>query len=158
MTYLWLFVIKSIDNVILTMKSLAVYKNQKMLSSIYVTISQLLFYLIVTKVVNDNNLISIFIVSIASGIGNYVAFLINDKFKQDDKWQVVLTTSNIEDVKRFCTYLAECNIKYIANDGYNRKGEKTINIIAYSKTKEESRLIEKFLEQTENKYLKEIMK
>ena len=101
---------------------------------------------------------SIILVSLASGLGNYAAFLINDKFKKDDKWSMTLSCSDIEDMKRLANYLAVHDIKYIANDGYNRKGEKTIHIIAFSKTKDESRLIEQFLEQTENKYLKEIMK
>lgn len=137
---------------------MATYKNQKLLSSFYVTISQLLFYIVVTQIVNDNSITSIILISIASGIGNYIAFLISDKFKRDDKWQLTLSCSNIEDMKRLADYLVQHNIKYIANDGYNRRGEKTINILAYSKTKQESRLIEKFLEETENKYLKEIMK
>ena len=158
MMYLWLFGIKIIDNIILTAKSLSVHKNQKLLSSVYVIISQLFFYFVMTEIINDNSITAILLVSIGSGIGNYFAFLINDKFKKDDKWSVILTSSNIEDVKRLCNYLAQHNIKYIANDGYNRKCDKTINVIAFSKTKDESRLIEQFLQQTENKYLKEILK
>ena len=56
-----------------------------------------------------------------------------------------------------CSYLAEQKIKYIANSGYTRKGEHTINVIAFSKSKDDSRLIENFLKNTESKYLKEII-
>ena len=158
MSYLFLVVVKIIDNIVSTMKGIAVYKNQKVLSSVYVVISQLLFYLVVAEVINDNSLTTIFLVSVASGIGNFIAFLINDKFKRDDKWWVLLTTKNIKDVKKLCVYLRKHDIKYIANDGYSYNGDKTINVIAFSRTKGESKLINDFLRNNENKYLKEIRK
>ena len=111
----------------------------------------------IDQVIEDNTILAIIIVAISSGIGNYIAFWINGKFKKDAKWTMCLTTSDVEDVKRFCNYLVEHKIKYMASDGYNRKMEPTINIIAFSKTKGESRLIEQYLASTESKYLKEII-
>lgn len=154
--YIILGLIKVIDNIILTAKSLATYKSQKILSSILVIISQLLFYLVIDQVINDSTMLAIIIVSISSGIGNYMAFIINDKFKKDDKWIYYLTSSDKDDVLRLCNYLVENKIKYLANHGLNRRGEETINVIAYSKTKAQSRLIEDYLKNTKSKYLKEI--
>ena len=157
MTYLILALIKVFDNVVLTAKSIATYKEYKIISSILVVISQLIFYLVIDQVIEDNTMTAIIIVSIASGVGNLIAFVVNDKFKKDAKWSMCLTSSDKEDVERLCNYLAENKIKYIANDGYNRRMEPTINIIAFSKTKAESRLIEQYLATTESKYLKEII-
>lgn len=86
-----------------------------------------------------------------------MAFAINDKFKRDEKWTMILTSNDKEDVKLFCNYLTAHKIKHVANDGYTRNGEHTINIIAFSKTKAESRLIEDYLKNTDSKYLKEII-
>lgn len=155
--YIFLGLIKIFDNVILTAKSLATYKEQKVLSSVLVIVSQLIFYLVIQQVINDNTILAITIVSISSGIGNYIAFALNDQFKHDDKWTMILTSSDKEDVKKFCNYLTAYKIKHVANDGYTRKGEHTINIIAFSKTKAESRLIENYLRSTNSKYLKEII-
>lgn len=155
--YILLAIIKIFDNVILTAKSIAVHKEKKIISSILVAISQLIFYLVIDKVINDNTLMAIIIVSISSGIGNLFAFFINDKLKKDVKWTFVITSSNKSDILNLCNYLAENKVKYIANDGYTRKGEHTINVIAFSKSKNDSRLIEGFLEKTESKYLKEII-
>lgn len=157
MQYIILSLIKILDNIILTLKSIYTYKNKKLLSSILVVISQLMFYIIIKEVISDDSITTILAVSFASGIGNYVAFLIADKFKKDDKWTMVLTSSCIEDIKELCDYLKNHKIKYVANDGYNRHGEKTINVIAFSKTKNESRLIEQYLKSTDTKYLKEII-
>lgn len=157
MGYIILVVIKVLDNIILTAKSIATYKERKLLSSILIVISQLIFYLIIDQVINDNTILSIIIVSISAGVGNYIAFLINNKFKKDTKWTFVITSSNVANIQNLCNYLAINKIKYIANDGYSRKGEHTINVMAFSKTKSESRLIEGFLKDMGNKYLKEII-
>lgn len=155
--YVLLALVKVLDNIILTAKNIATYKEQRIFSSILVIISQLIFYLVINEVINDNTILAIVIVSISSGIGNYIAFLINDKFKRDTKWTFVITSSDIEDIKVLCNYLAANKIKYIANDGYTRKGKHTINVMAFSKTKNDSRLIEDYLKNTESKYLKEII-
>ena len=155
--YTLLALIKVFDNVISTFKSIAQYREQKILSSILVIVSQLIFYLVIDQVINDNTILSIIIVSVSSGIGNYVAFMINSKLKKAAKWTFIITSSNLNDIQNLCNYLAEHKIKYIANDGYTRKGEHTINVMAFSKSKDESRLIESFLKNTESKYLKEII-
>ena len=156
-SYIILGLIKVLDNVILTFKSITTYKEQKILSSILVVVSQLIFYLVIDQVISDNTLMAIIIVSVSSGIGNYIAFSLNSKFKKDTKWTFVITSSNLNDIQKLCNYLVKNGIKYIANDGYTRKGNHTINVIAFSKSKNESRLIEKFLTNTESKFLKEII-
>jgi uncharacterized protein YebE (UPF0316 family) len=155
--YILLSLVKVLDNIILTFKSITTYKEQKVLSSILVVVSQLIFYLVIDQVISDNTILSIIIVSISSGIGNYIAFALNSKLKKDVKWTFVITSSNLNDIQKLCNYLAENNIKYIASDGYTRKGNHTINVMAFSKSKNESRLIEKFLATTESRYLKEII-
>lgn len=156
-SYILLALIKIFDNIILTAKSIATYKEQKIFSSILVVVSQLIFYLVIDHVINDNTILAIVIVSVSSGVGNYLAFTINNKFKKAAKWTFVIASSNLNDIQRLCGYLAENKIKYIANDGYTRDSKHTINVIAFSKSKDESRLIEKFLTNTESKYLKEII-
>ena len=155
--YIVLAIIKMFDNIILTAKSIATYKEQKILSSILVVISQLIFYLVIDQVISDNTLLAIITVSVSSGIGNYIAFAINSRFKKAAKWTFVITSSNLNDIQSLCNYLAEQNIKYIANNGYTREGEHTINVMAFSKSKDESRLIENFLANTKSKYLKEVI-
>lgn len=155
--YIFLAIIKILDNVVLTFKSIATYKERKVLSSILVIISQLIFYLVIDQVIEDNTILAIVIVAVSSGLGNYIAFAISSHFKRAAKWTFVITSSNLNDIQKLCNYLAEHKVRYIANDGYTRKGEHTINVMAFSKSKDDSRLIEDFLAHTESKYLKEII-
>lgn len=155
--YIILGLVKILDNIIITAKSIAQYKELKIISSILVIISQLIFYFVISQIIEDNSILCIIIVSVSSGLGNLLAFQINDKVKRDTKWTFVIASSNLDDIQNLCNYLAEHNVKYIANDGYTRKGKHTINVIAFSKSKDESRLIEKFLATAKSKYLKEII-
>lgn len=70
---------------------------------------------------------------------------------------MVIASSNISDVKTFCDYLATNKIKYIANKGYDRQWNDTIHIIAFSKTKEESKLIQSYIDNASVKYLVEVV-
>ena len=155
-TYVLLGFIKIIDNVILTAKSLATYKGQKILSSILVIISQLIFYLVIDQVINDSTMLAIIIVSVSSGIGNYLAFIINDKFKKDDVWQNIITSSDKEMLVELCTMLKEHRIKYLLFDTYNRSFHESLTVIIFSKTKDESKLIDDYLTTTNSKYLRMI--
>lgn len=156
MTYLLLSLIKICDNIIMTAKSLAVYKGQKLLSSILVVISQLIFYLVISQVINDNTILAIIIVSISSGIGNYLAFMINDKFKKDDVWENTITSSDKEFLVNLCTMLRERKVKYLLYETLNRRFEQSYTVTAFTKTKAESRLIDEYLKNTEVKYLRMI--
>lgn len=157
MSYILLSIVKILDNIITTFKSLATYREQKILSSILVVISQLIFYLVISQVINDNTLMAIIVVSVSSGLGNYLALLINKRVKRDAKWTFVIASKNKNDIQNLCNYLIEHNIKHIAIDGYTRHGEHAIHVMAFSKNKEDSRLIERFLANTESKFLKEII-
>ena len=108
-----LCLVKILDNGISTAKSIATYNEKKILSSILVVISQLIFYVVVSKVISDNTLAIILIVSVASGVGNLIAMMINDKVKADLKYTMIITSCNSEGLKLFCEYLKENKIKYI---------------------------------------------
>lgn len=157
MNYFALATVKILDNIILTAKSICTYKEKRILSSVLVIISQLIFYLVINQVINDNTMLAIIIVSVSSGVGNYIAFIINDKFKKDVKYTMVITSSDKDDVIRLCHYLTNHNIKHVANFGQTRKSESTIHVIVFSKSKYESKLIDKFINESESKYLKEVI-
>ena len=153
---LLLSAIKILDNVVLTAKSIATYKGQRLLSSVLVTISQLLFYLVIDKVVNDGTWITILIVSLSAGVGNYMAFVINNKFKRDDVWENIITSSDKDFMIGLCAMLRENRVKYLLYDTYNRRFEQSYTVTAFTKTKVESRLIDKYLKNTNVKYLRMI--
>ena len=158
--YIFLSIIKIFDNIVSTAKNIATFQEKKILSSVLVVVSQLLFYLVISEVIEDNTIMCIIIVSVSSGIGNLLAFMINDKVKKDAKWCMIFTSSDVEKSKEFSNYLINHNIKNVVNKGYNRSWEDVISIIIFSKSKAESRLIMEHLEDLKHdnfKYLLEVI-
>lgn len=155
--YIVLAIIKVIDNIVGTAKNIAQYQERKLLSSALVVVSQLLFYLVIDQVIEDNSTLAIIIVAVASGIGNYLAFLINAKFRKDAKWVLLFTSSDVDKSKEFSDYLVKNGIRNVVSKGYDRTWESVINIIIFSKSKNESRVITKYLENSNFKYLLETM-
>ena len=156
--YIILAVIKIVDNLILTAKTITTYKGLKIVSSVLTIISQFLFYFVISKVLKDDTIVTVVIVSVSSGIGTYLAFIVNQRFKKDSNWTNLLTCKNIDDIKKLCDVLRENRIKYIVNDSYSRSWNKTFSIIAFAKTKYESIVIDNYLDSTNVKYLREILK
>lgn len=150
-------VIKVLDNVISTAKSITTYQNKKLLTSFLVIISQFMFYFIVKSIVSDGSTLSTIIVCICSGVGTYVAMAINDKMKKDVLFTNILTCSCEDSISELCAYLLDNKIKYIPVDSYSRSNERTKTVLAFATTRFESKLIDKFLENSDVKYLRQIL-
>jgi hypothetical protein len=149
---------KIFDNTIMVWKSISTYRGQKLISSILVTVSQLMFYFIVKRVVDDDTVATMIIISIASGLGNYIGFIINDKFKKDILWLNILTCSDREDITHLCNYLIDKKIRYVVNTSFTRGWIETYSVMIFAKTKNESKLIDKFISKSNVKYMREIIR
>ena len=150
--------IKVIDNIITTAKSITTYQNKKFITSFLVIISQFMFYFIIKQIVADDSILSIVVVCICSGIGTYIAMGINNRFKKDTTYTNILTCSNDDSITELCDMLLEHKIKYIPVDSYNRRNEHTKTVLVFSQTKRESKLIDEFLKNSETKYLRQILR
>ena len=128
-----------------------------MLTSVLVIISQFMFYFIVKSIVSDGSTISTIVVCICSGVGTYVAMAINDKTKKDVLFTNILTCSCEDSISELCAYLLDNKIKYIPVDSYSRSNERTKTVLAFATTRFESKLIDKFLENSDVKYLRQIL-
>ena len=150
--------IKVLDNIVTTAKSITTYQNKRVLTSLLVIISQFMFYFVIKSVVADSSLLSISIVCLCSGIGTYIAMLINDKLKKDVTFTNILTCSCDDSISELCDYLLTNKIKYIPVDSYNRRNEPTKTVLAFASTRYESKLIDKFMENSEVKYLRQVLR
>lgn len=158
MEILLLGLIKVLDNVISTAKSITTYKNKKALTSILVIISQFLFYFVVKSVVQDSSVGTTLIVCVCSGIGTYIAMLISEKTAKDVTYMNILTCDCNDSTDALCDYLLEHKIKYIPVDSYDRKNKSTRTVMAFASNKYESSLIDKFIEKSDVKFLRQVLK
>ena len=145
-----------IDNVITTEKSLLTHQNKAVAASILVAISQFLFYMLITEVVADSNIISILVVSIASGIGSYIAFCINNKFSKETVYINIVTSNDKEKMKDFGDHMRAEGIKVVTMPTYGDDIEKTLTALVFANTRNQSKLIDKYVEE-HNELFREVI-
>ena len=61
-------------------------------------------------------------------------------------------SDDIEEMRRLRDFLAENKITNVVNDSYDLNWEKTLSITAYAETKEQSRLIDKYVGNNDVKF------
>lgn len=150
--YITLSLVKIIDNVISTEKSILTHQNKAVAASVLVAISQFLFYILIKEVVADSNMISIIVVSIASGIGSYIAFCINNKFSKETVYINIITSNDKDKMKMFGDYVRSNNIKIVTMPTYGDEVEKTLTALVFTNTRNQSKLIDKYVENNNELY------
>lgn len=104
-----------------------------------------MFYFIIKEVVADSNILSIVVVSVASGIGSYIAFYINKKWSKDMVYINIITSNDIEKMKAFSDYMRTEGIKVVTLDAYNDHIEKTLTALVFANTREQSSKIDNYM-------------
>lgn len=145
-----------IDNVVTTEKSILTHQNKAVAASVLVAVSQFLFYMLITEVVADNNIISIIVVSIASGIGSYIAFCINNKFSKETVYINIVTSNNKNQMKDFGDHMRAEGIKVVTMPTYGDDIEKTLTALVFANTRNQSKLIDKYVEE-HNELFREVI-
>jgi uncharacterized protein YebE (UPF0316 family) len=148
--------VKVVDNIVSTEKTILTQKNKALAASILVVISQIMFYLVIKEVVADSNIISIIVVSIASGIGSYIAFYINKKFSKETVFINIITANDKEKMKNFGDHMRAEGVKIVTLDAYNDHIENTLTALVFANTKSQSSKIDKYIE-THDGFFREIV-
>lgn len=140
-----LAIVKIIDNIILTGKTILVQKNKALFASIAIVISQLLFYFVIDHVISANNTVTIVVVSMAAGIGSYIAFLINKRVSRDRLWVHIVTSNDRTSMKELGDYMRTNNISIITFDSYSDNLERTLTALIFANTRNQSSQIDRYL-------------
>ena len=153
-----LFIVKVIDNILGTSKTILVQKNKGVLAAITVVISQVIFYKLIDAVGNSNSDLTMYAIAVASGVGTYLAVKLNDKFSKERTFVNVILSDNREAMEELREYLREHKITNLATEAFTKEWDKTIAITAYAETKEESKLLDEYIAKSETKFKRLITK
>ncbi len=145
------FIVKVFDNIIGTSKTLLIQKNKSVLASFTVIISQIIFYKLIDVVDNDGEYM-IYVVAIASGLGTYLALLISNIFSKERTYVNVILSDNKKEMKKLRDFLKNNKITNLTTDAYTKDWKKTIAITAYAETKNDSKKIDEFISNSDNKF------
>lgn len=147
-----LFIAKVLDNALGTAKTILVQHNKSLLAGISLGLSNFIYFCITKNIVESDGMLSIVIVSIASGVGCCLAITFNNRFSKDKTYVNVILSDNVDEMKSFRDFLAYNKITNVVSDSYDRDWEKVLSITAYPETKEQSRLIDEYIKESNVKF------
>jgi uncharacterized protein YebE (UPF0316 family) len=148
-----LFFAKMLDNALGTAKTILVQRNRCILAGIALALSNYIYFCITRNIVTTDSDLAIIVVSIASGVGCCLAMALNNKFSKERTFVNVIMSDDLEAMQQFRDFLAKHHITNVAADSYTLDWSvKTITITAYAETKEESKLINRYIENSPLKF------
>ena len=146
-----IFVIKVIDNIISTGKTILIQKNKAVIASLSVVISQIIFYKLINAA-SDGGEIAIYVISVASGLGTFLALLTSNEFSKERVFVNVITNDNKEVMMELRDFLKEHKITNLATIGFTKDWQETLAVTAYAETKKQSKLIDDFIKESDTKF------
>lgn len=153
-----IFLVKVIDNILSTSKTLLVQKNKAFLAGLTVVISQIIFYKLIDAVTESDSDLTIYIISLASGLGTLLAIWINNRFSKERMYVNIIMCDNKKIMKELRDYLKENKITNLTTDGYTKEWKKTLAITAYAETKKQSKLLDDYINNSNVKFKRIIQK
>lgn len=154
-----LFVAKMMDNALGTAKTILVQRNRCLLAGIALALSNYIYFCITRNIVTTDSNLAILVVSIASGVGCCLAVALNNRLSRERTFVNVIMSDDLDAMRQFRDFLAEHHITNVAADSYTLDWSvKTITITAYAETKEESMLINRYIENSPLKFKRVIQK
>ena len=148
-----LFVAKMFDNALGTAKTILVQRNRCFLAGIALILSNYIYFCITKNIVTANGDLAILVVSVASGVGCWLAMALNNRLSKDKTYVNVIMSDDKEAMQQLRDFLAEHHITNVAADSYTLDwNTKTITITAYAETKQQSMLINRYIAESSLKF------
>ena len=154
-----LFIAKMLDNALGTAKTILVQRNRCFLAGIALILSNYIYFCITKNIVTADSDLAILVVSVASGAGCWLAMALNNRISKDRTYVNVIMSDDLEAMRQFRDFLAEHHITNVATDSYTLDwSTKTITITAYAETKDDSKLINHYIQDSPLKFKRVIQK
>jgi uncharacterized protein YebE (UPF0316 family) len=148
-----LFIAKVLDNALGTAKTILVQRNKCILAGLALGLSNFIYFCITKDIVTNDSMLSLVIVSIASGLGCALAVKLGNHFSKDKTYVNVILSDDIEAMKQLRDFLADNKITNVAGDSYTLDwSKKTLSITAYAETRDQSKLIDDYIESNDAKF------
>lgn len=148
-----LFIIKVLDNALGTAKTILIQKNKCFLAGIALAVSNFIYFKLTKNIVAAEGDLALYVVAIASGVGCWLAVGFDNRFSKEKTYVNVIMSDDMEEMKKFRDFLAGHKITNVAMDTYTRDwSRKTLTISAYAETKQQSKLIDEYIKNSNVKF------
>lgn len=154
-----LFMAKVIDNALSTAKTILIQRNRCLLAGVALALSNYIYLVITKDVITSDSNLSMIVVSVASGVGCCLAVAFSNRFSKERTYVNIIMSDNREAMQAFRDFLAQRHITNVTTDSYTLDWDrKTITITAYAETKEQNRLIDEYINESQLKFKRVVQK
>ena len=155
----FLFFAKMLDNALSTAKTILIQRNRCLLAGVALALSNYIYLVITKDVITSDSNLSMIVVSVASGVGCCLAVAFSNRFSKERTYVNIIMSDNREAMQAFRDFLAERHITNVTTDSYTLDWDrKTITITAYAETKEQNRLIDEYINESQLKFKRVVQK
>ena len=107
----------------------------------------------ITKdIVNSDGFIPILVVAVAACVGCTLAVWVSDRFSRERTYVNVIMSDDVAEMKKFRDFLVQHKVTNTVVDSYALDWSKTLTLTAYAETKEQSRLIDGYIRESDTKF------
>lgn len=143
-----LFLAKVLDQTLSTSKTIFIQRNHGLLAAITLGLSDIIYLTLIKNVVVADSFLPILIVAFGGAVGCWLTVKLNDHFSKDRLYINTFLCDNRAEIRCFAEYLLSHNITCMVQDAYTKElGSKTLSLTAYAETKDESRIINKYVDE-----------
>lgn len=134
---------KMLDDLLFSFTGILTYKNKKVAASIVRGMNTFIFFYIVAEVLNDSNLQSILIISIASSIGRYLGFTIDKLLVKDTPFHAKISyKGDKKDLQPMINKLRDLEYDVHTSETFYEDKVSSLGVEILSETRKDSALIE----------------
>ncbi len=133
------FVLKLIDSILNTFKSILMIKDKEVLSSVVNGVATMAYMTIIVDVETA------FVVALATSIGSLISWTISKKIEKDKVYIFDIIPDGNENGKEFADNIRENNVPIMTYIGFGEDMSKVLCSKIYSHSKENSKLIESLI-------------
>lgn len=146
MNLMELFMLKMMDTIISSGKTLFMIRNKKFLSALSQAIANIFNIVLMSKLLKSTDALSILTTSLAMFIGQFLSQWIAERFDKDKIWKIQVTPITKEQGKTIADELKENNIALQTYPCF-RNGIKVLGLNIFAETKAQSAVVENVLSQ-----------
>lgn len=150
--YVTLFLLKLLDGTLKTIKQKAFIHDYDFAASFLSALSFITYMLIINKIINQNDIMSIIVTSLAVFISTYVPSKLFTKMRKDKVFMFEILPDKNEEGKEIADLLRGNNIAIRTYKGYNNNKELVLCCKAYAETKVDSKVITDLIEERNTSY------
>ena len=140
--YVLIFIAIFSEEVVFSLTNIMTYKKKRVIASLLRFIGKVIFFVVITNILQENSLYVVLTASIASAIGRYASFSIDKLMTKDSSFLIMMTyNGDKKDLQHSIDKLRKMCYDVFSYYTYHQDGVSSLSLKVVTKTRKESRVV-----------------